>query len=518
MQTGIDLLKMVFLAAAEGIIISDERGIITSANPMSEKIFGYDNRELEGKSIESLVPRSVKGHHEDLRAKYFKNPHPRPMGKGYDLYGLKKNGETFPLEISLSHFSHEGKPFAAAFITDISERKKNEEQLQVYTTELQSKVKERTQELEHLNLGLRKEVMERRSAERALQRSQKLYETVAKNFPNGSINLLSRDLIYEFSEGKGVRHSKQIIGTPFLKAHREGAREALEECLNRTLQGKESSLEYTTDRGTSLLHAVPIFDDQGEVERILIVEEDISEIKKAEQETRLLLEKERELNEMKSRFVSMASHEFRTPLSTILSSTSLIGKYTETDQQDKRDKHLERIKSSVKNLTEILNDFLSLEKLETGSMEVMIEKVDVSALISEILDELSSIRKSGQVFRFTPIELSIFSDKKLLRNILINLVSNAIKYSPEKGAIILAVDAQPHHTQIQVTDEGMGIPEEEQKNIFQRFFRAKNAFNIQGTGLGLHIVQKYVHLLKGDITLESQLGKGTTITINLPHG
>ncbi len=506
------------MAAAEGIIISDQSGTITSANPMAEQIFGYDNRELEGRTIETLLPKSVSGHHENLRNSYFKNPHPRPMGKGFDLYGLKKNGETFPLEISLSHFTHDEHHFAAAFITDISARKAGEEKLKQYTTELQSKVKERTQELEHLNLGLRKEVMERRMAERALQKSQKLYETVAKNFPNGTISLLNRELTYEFSEGKGRSNDQSVIGKKFSEVHQTNDLSKSVEKLAAVLEGRESTLEYTSEEGTFLIHLVPIHDDQNQVERILVVEEDITEIKKAEQEALILLEKERELNEMKSRFVSMASHEFRTPLSTILSSTDLIGKYAETEHQEKRTKHLERIRSAVKNLTEILNDFLSLEKLETGAIEVVHESIELKPFIAELLDELAPIRKSGQHFRLECADIRILSDRKLFKNILINLISNAIKYSPEKSEIDIATALHSNSLQITLTDRGMGIPEDEQKNLFQRFFRAKNAFNIQGTGLGLHIVEKYVALLNGKISLKSTLGKGTSITILLPHG
>jgi PAS domain S-box-containing protein len=522
MDSGIDLLKLVFMAASEGIIISDKTGTIVSANPRAEQMFGFPKQGLEGLTIEDLVPTDTRHKHVSHRESYFHNPNPRPMGIGLDLNGQKKDGAIFPIEISLSHFEREGNHFVAAFVNDITERKRNDEKLKQYASDLQEKVKERTQELEHLNLGLRREVMERRAVEIALRKSQKLYELVAKNFPNGTVSIVDQDFNLQFQEGKGINsdsHSENVFEQNFISRLPEAVRQQAVSNLKKCENGEQSDWQYESGDKTFMVTAVPIAFEKDSPEQILIVEENITDIKKAEKEIMKLLSRERELNEMKSRFVSMASHEFRTPLSTILSSTSLISKYTLTEQQDKRDKHLERIKSSVKNLTEILNDFLSLEKLEAGVIEVFNQSIDVRDFVSHILEELNGIKKTGQTFSFKDENLSQFvSDTKLLKNILINLISNAIKYSPENREIIIALSQSSENLTIVVKDQGMGIPKEEQKDLFQRFFRAKNAFNIQGTGLGLHIVHKYVALMSGDINLESDLDKGTTITITLPNG
>lgn len=417
---GFELLTKLFYSSGEGIMFFSNKGNILTMNPRAEEIFGYSENELSGKPVEVLVPMSVRGHHEKLRDGYIKSPAPRQMGVGRDLSGIRKDGTSFPLEISLSYIEHEDQKIAVAFITDISIRKENEKQLaeqrkklEEYTTELERKVKARTSELEHMNLGLQSQIQERKIAEEALKQSLK-------------------------------------------------------------------------------------------------------DLKKAEQEILQSLEKEKELSELKSRFVSMASHEFRTPLTTVLSSANLITKYKEGEQQPTREKHVERIRKSVQNLTTILNDFLSIEKLESGAQKVVKEATDISELINDLIEELSPFLKKGQHIQFEDQKLAISTDQHILRNILINLISNASKYSGENDPIEIKTDKKSKEIIIQVIDHGIGIPIDEQKNMFERFFRAGNVTNIQGTGLGLTIVKKYLDLLEGNLTFASKEGQGATFTITLP--
>jgi PAS domain S-box-containing protein len=230
------------------------------------------------------------------------------------------------------------------------------------------------------------------------------------------------------------------------------------------------------------------------------------------------LEREKELNEMKSRFVSIASHEFRTPLSTIMTSISLIGAYNKEGQEDKRKKHIDRINSAVNNLTNILNDYLSLDKLGQGKVEIIKESFDIHRFASEIVEEVNGLLKPGQhIVVLHQGEKVVFQDKKILKNLFLNLLSNAIKYSGEEQEILLSIEVSNNYVIIQVKDHGIGIPKEEQKNLFTKFFRAKNASNIQGTGLGLYIVSKYVELLDGVIGFSSIPDHGTTFTIEFPN-
>ena len=385
-------LNALFEYATEGIIIADESGIINKINPSAEKLFGYEKGELVLKKIETLVPTRFEHSHVQNRANFNKKPTPRIMGKGFVLFGKRKDGTEFPLEISLSPYSINGQLNIIAFIIDISERKRAEENIKRINAELELKVEERTK----------------------------------------------------------------------------------------------------------------------------ILKETLHELEASKEELSIALEREKELSDMKSRFVTMASHEFRTPLSTILSSASLIGKYKTSEEEEKRIKHVERIKSAVSNMTLILNDFLSAGRLEEGKIFISLVSVDIPEFISACLVEISNVLKKGQEVDYHHSGPNYFvTDKQFLKNIIINLVSNSSKFSAENKKINIITNNTLEELQFHIKDQGMGIPLEEQRNLFQRFFRAKNAINVQGTGLGLSIVEKYVELLRGTITFESELNIGTTFYINL---
>lgn len=228
------------------------------------------------------------------------------------------------------------------------------------------------------------------------------------------------------------------------------------------------------------------------------------------------LQKERELGNLKSRFVSLASHEFRTPLSSILSSASLIAKYPLEHQQENREKHIQRIKSSVNHLTGILNDFLSLSKLEEGMLDLQESRFDLVEMVQVVENQLRPILKSGQkvVYHIVPTPFEITSDRKILRNILFNLLSNAIKYSPVHKEIICSIILENDSCKIKVKDQGIGIPQKDQKYLFDRFFRASNVETIQGTGLGLNIMKRYVEMLGGSIGFTSDEGIGTEFIVD----
>ncbi len=250
------------------------------------------------------------------------------------------------------------------------------------------------------------------------------------------------------------------------------------------------------------------------VSRTNALVETLKTLEKSKKELEIALNKEKELGELKSRFVSMASHEFRTPLTAIQSAASLIEKYDDKDGQEKREKHTQRIKAAVGNLTDILEEFLSVGKLEEGKVVTNVSNFDLNELIEDCIIDLRSTLKSGQTIDYQHIgsnELSL--DKSLLRKIIINLCSNAIKFSPANSIIDLNTEINGTSFLLKVNDNGIGISEEDKKHLFDRFFRGKNVTNIQGTGLGLHIVARYVDLLKGKIMLKSDLNKGTEFAI-----
>jgi len=293
--------------------------------------------------------------------------------------------------------------------------------------------------------------------------------------------------------------------------------------LQRALeQGRYESVGLRKRKDGSIFYAdvvfTPIYDDKSSLKGFAKITRDITDQKKAEEDMKSTLAREKELSEMKSRFVTLASHEFKTPLSVILSSVSLIEKYPDADQQDKRLKHIHRIKSNVNNLKQILNDFLSLERLEGGLVQNCPTEADLVHLTREAIQDLENSLKEDQHVQLrtegTPRLIPV--DIQLLRNVLNNLLSNAIKYSPESTTIDCTLSYQPATVDIQVRDRGIGIPPEEQQHLFERFFRATNTTGISGTGLGLSIVKRYLDLMSGLIRLSSTPGEGSTFTVTLP--
>jgi two-component system sensor kinase FixL len=251
-------------------------------------------------------------------------------------------------------------------------------------------------------------------------------------------------------------------------------------------------------------------------ERTKSLKKTVTALREAKEEVSLSLEKEKELNQLKSRFVSMASHEFRTPLSSVQLSSSLIEKYAQPFQNKNIEKHVHKIKNAVGNLTTILNDFLSLERLEAGRVEPAFHEFDLVQLAEEITEEMQMIAKTDQhiIYQHTGLESVVLLDQNLLKNCMINLINNAIKYSGENTFIEFNTEITQKQCVVTIKDNGIGIPDTDQKHLFQPFFRANNTGSIPGTGLGLNIVLRYVGLMKGDVQFESKINEGTTFILS----
>jgi two-component system sensor kinase FixL len=241
----------------------------------------------------------------------------------------------------------------------------------------------------------------------------------------------------------------------------------------------------------------------------------VNELKSAKEHVSALFEKEKELNQLKTRFVSMASHEFRTPLSSIQLSASLIDKYTSKNDVSSVEKHTNKIKNAINNLTTILNDFLSLEKLEAGKVYANPTWFDMISFAEEIAEEMQLISKQNQliVYEHKGTTAQVFLDQNLLKNCIINLISNAIKYSGENTMIQFNSCVNGRKLIIDVKDNGIGIPEVDQQSLFEPFFRAHNTGDITGTGLGLNIVKRYVSLMNGTVSCQSSQNIGTTFSL-----
>ncbi len=394
--------KALFQYATGGILLTNQKGMIVIINPAAEHLFGYETGELIGKPVEILIPTRLEKRHVSHRENYHHNPHPRSMGIGLDLKGLRKDGTEVPVEVSLSPFKSAEGSFVVAFVVDNTFRKSHENSI------LQQK-----QELASLTIALQE--------------------------------------------------------------------------LNEGLETK--------------------------------VTERTAELEEAKNELALALVKERELGELKSRFVSMASHEFRTPLTSVLSSAGLASQYAERQDFENVKKHAGRIKNAVNGLNTILTEFLSLGRLEEGRVAVNWEEADLKECVTEVAESLKNLFKTGQSFEHRHEGLRmVYLDFSLVKNILINLISNAIKYSPEGAPIVVHSHVDDKTIRISVLDRGMGIPEPEQKHLFDRFFRASNAVNnTQGTGLGLYIVQRYAEMMGGTVGFVSAIEEGSEFWVDFDH-
>ncbi len=244
----------------------------------------------------------------------------------------------------------------------------------------------------------------------------------------------------------------------------------------------------------------------------------VEALQMAKEEVSFSLEKERELGLLKSRFVSIASHEFRTPLTSVQLSVSLIEQYAKTLNSPNITKHVHKIKGAVGNLTSILNDFLSLEKLESGKQEAAYHDFNLVEFSEAIAEEMQVLAKQNQniIYQHTGTKSVIRLDQNLLKNCIVNLVNNAIKYSGENSFIGFTTEINERECIITVSDNGIGIPESDQKHLFEAFFRAHNTGTIPGTGLGLNIVARYTHLMNGKIDFKSEVNQGTLFTITFP--
>ena len=404
-----NLFNVLFDAASEGIIVVDENQIIVESNFAAEKMFGYEKGELSGKPLNILIPSNYRSAHPQHFEGFLKNSEQRQMGHGRDLFGVRKNGEQFPVEAGLNPFEVKGKTYVMSLVIDISVRKETQRQIRDLNNELENKIKIRTGELEE-----------------SVKKLQKL----------------------NFSLEKEVKRRKE-----------------------------------------------------------------------AETRMKDALQQEKELNELKTKFLSLVSHEFKTPLSGILTSVVLAGKYKFEEQQEKREKHFNTIRNKVHYLDNILNDFLSIERLETGKVNYKFTTFNLSKLINEVVYNANVTLKSGQEINYPQnIEnIKFKQDEKILELVLSNLLGNAIKYSPENTNIDFNIKLEEEKIIFEIQDEGIGIPEKDQKHIFERYFRAENALLNQGTGIGLNIAKVHLENLGGTIQFNSKEDKGTTFIVELPY-
>jgi signal transduction histidine kinase len=263
---------------------------------------------------------------------------------------------------------------------------------------------------------------------------------------------------------------------------------------------------------------VPLHGAEGNVVGILGIFEDITERKQVEVEIINALKKEKELNELKSRFISMASHEFRTPLSAILSSAELLEHYSYKWTEAEKCDLLHQIQASAHHITQMLEDVMLMGQAEAGKLEFNLVPLDLEKFCWDLIREIQIGTDSRHSFIFVPHQhrTPVYLDKKLLRLILINLFSNAAKYSLDGSTIRVNLTCRQKEVVFRVEDKGIGIAQADQPQVFEAFYRGSNVSTISGTGLGLAIVKRAVELHHGSIAVESALGVGSTFIVRIP--
>jgi PAS domain S-box-containing protein len=540
------ILNAVFQNSIDGIITITSEGIMETINPAAAKLFGYTPEEIIGKNINMLMPEPFHSEHDQYIHNYNTTGNRKIIGIGRDVLGKRKDGSSFPFYLSVSEIQLEDRTIFTGFIHDISTLKEKERELLENRNKLHAVFQTAVDCIILIDekgiIGMVNSATEKlfgfSEAEMLGQNISMLMPEPDKSAHDGyMMNYLRSGTAKIIGIGREVHAQRKdgsifpiSLGVSEVKLQNGGRlftgvihdlsrQKEYEQQIVDLNQKLEQRVIERTEKLSEVVNKLLRSNNQLESE---IKERETVEdaLRKSQEELESALEKEKQLGELKSRFVSMASHEFRTPLSTILSSAAIIKRYEESEQQEKREKHIGRIKSAVENLTAILNDFLSLSKLEEGKVEQRKEAFEWLSFCEELTEDMHGMLKSGQKIKHIgpQKEVMVHLDKHHLKNVLINLLSNAIKYSGENKTVFCRTTISKEDLIIEIEDQGIGIPKEDQQHLFDRFFRATNASNIQGTGLGLNITKRYIELMKGSITFRSIEGKGTTFIVKIPMG
>ena len=494
-QKNSNIFNLLSEGISEGIIVVNTEQVIVATNSSAMEMFGYEKDELIGKPLDILIPKRYHHNHDAHVEHFIAKSGKRQMGQGRDLFGICKDSNEFPVEAGLNPFELDGVTYVMALIIDITERKQKEIELSHWARIFN----ESLNEIYVFDAITFKFINVNKEAQRNLGYTM---EELVKMTP---VNIKP-----ELSQPK----FRELI-QPLLKGE-------MEKLKFETVHGRKNGSSYPVEVHLQLS---AIGDNKVFVAMILDITERKNYTEKLEktvdERTKQLTEAlavEKELNELKTRFLSLVSHEFKTPLSSILTSITLLGKYTQTEQQEKRDKHVNTIKKKVKYLDTILNDFLSVERLDSGKVNYKIETFALSKIVNEVIYDANMLLKAGQKIQYPENfdDIIIQFDEKTLELALSNLVHNAIKYSPEDSVIDVQVAIEENKLFLKIIDKGIGIPEEEQKHIFNRYFRAENALLTQGTGIGLNIAKQHLENLGGGLEFSSELNKGSIFTVSIP--
>ena len=617
-----EVFNILLETISQGVIIVDSHQVIMEVNKSAEKMFGHLNKDLLGQSINILIPKEYHANHASHFNGFIKKGKRRKMTDDtMDIFGVKKNGDIFPIKIELNPFTLYNKQYIMAIMNDLTEKKKIKKKLMLKNKALKSASNgivitdalKPDNPIVYFNPAFKKltgytkeEILHKNC--RFLQRDDRQQEAINKlkdaikkgescrttlrNYKKDGTLFWNELHITPITNNKGIVTNyigilNDITDKKITQEEKNHLATIFDESLNeiyvfdaKTLKfinanyGAQQNIGYSLKalKNMTLIDINPEFtesqfrkelemldkDNVGKIEFetvhqrksgttyptnihlqrsklgdkdvYVVIALDITEQKnytekleetvaKRTEELKMALAAEKELNELKTKFLSLVSHEFKTPLSGILTSTMLLSKYTSEKQQDKRDKHIKTITNEVTYLNNILTDFLSVEKLDKGKYNYKFNTFKVSKVVNEVIYNANMLLKEGQHINYPDNidELSLHQDEKIIELALSNLVHNAIKYSEENSVIEIDIAQTKESTIFKVKDNGIGIPIKDQKNIFNRYFRAENALLTEGTGIGLNIAKDHIMNLKGEIYFESTEHKGSIFTIEIPN-
>lgn len=477
-------LRALLDTANDAVVTIDEDSRVIDWNNAAQRIFGWTREEAVGQVLTSMiVPHAHRQRHHHGLSHYLVSGHGPIFNRRVETTALRRDGEEFDIELSVWPVKNGDHYTFSSFIRDISRRKQ---------------------------------------AERALAESEAKYRTVVENADEGILVTAGGRILYANPRAlvlAGV-DEQTALSQPFIAFIHPEDREFVLGNHMRRLRGEPVDNHYhfrvLHPDGTVLwleISAV-LFQWEGQHATLNFLT-DVTLRRQVEQETRNALQRERELSELKSRFVAVASHEFRTPLAAILSSVELLDDYGERLPADERHEMFTMIKNAVARMNDMVDQVMLTSRLEAGSFAFSPRAQRMEDLLIGIATEMDRAhRQAGRVaMACDNLDQPRMLDEQLLRHILVNLLSNAIKYSPPDTPVSCQVTADGDRLRIVVADQGIGIPGADLPRLFETFHRGTNVGNIQGTGIGLHIVRECVTLHGGTISVDSAPGEGTRFSV-----
>ena len=512
----------------DAIILHDLEGNILDVNQKAIEQLGYTKAELLSLKLVQVHPQEDSLKLKEELRKIIQN-----RFVNFEMNFQTRKGKSFPAEVSSSLFEIKNRYFILAIIRNISNRKQRENSLKRLNEQLELRAERRTIELIQTNRKLQREIIERRKIEENLRNSEEKYRSVVNNLEE-VVFQIDKNGLWTFLNPAWTKITgfsvEESLGTHFLNYIHPDDRQLSCEYQEFLMQGKidysRYEIRYLKKEGGFCwveVLARLILDVRGNIISTSGTLNDITKRKQVEEELVKTIAKERELGELKSRFVSMTSHEFLTPLAIISSSAGLLKEYGHKLTQEKKDKHLDRIQSSIQHMSDLLNDILMLNQVEANKLEFNPQPLNVIKFCQDLVDEIQLSATEYEINFLATSELDnigesgkVDLDKKLLRHILSNLLCNAIKYSAKGSTIDFYLTRQNQDIVFQIKDQGIGIAPEDRERLFESFHRGKNVGNIPGSGLGLAIVKNCVDLHKGKITFTSKSDEGTIFIVKIP--